>query len=113
MSEQLASMHIERREEQLLIRLSGEVDLSNADSLHTRIERAIEGCPHVIIDLSAVEYLDSQGLRLLIRLAQKLAAADAKLELVAPPNSVARDVLELTHITDEISARDDHPTPAA
>jgi hypothetical protein len=49
-------------------------------------------------------------LRLLIRLSQKLRESDAKLELVAPPNSVACDLLELTRITDDISVRYELPS---
>jgi anti-anti-sigma factor len=107
-NDQLAIIDSERRDDQVFIRLRGEIDLSNAEIVQKRLERAVEGCQSVFIDLSAVEYIDSQGLRLLKRLSNKLRGG-ATLELIAPPESVARDVLELTRMSDEISTRDSLP----
>ena len=88
------------------MRLSGEIDLSNVERLAERLDAAVEGCPHVVVDLAGIEYIDSQGLRLLNRLASKLAECKTTFEVVAPPGSVARDVLELTRMSDEIAIRD-------
>jgi anti-anti-sigma factor len=106
MIDQLALMHCEYRDGGVLIRLSGEIDLSNVESLQTRLERAVEGCAHVVVDLTSIAYIDSQGLRLLKRLSNTLHESGAQLEVVAPPDTVARDVLEMTKMGDDISICD-------
>jgi anti-anti-sigma factor len=105
-TEELASVELEQRNGQLLLRLRGEVDLSNVDRLQQRIERAVEGAEQVVIDLTEVDYIDSQGLRLLKRVETKLAESGSALELVAPPTSVARSVLDLTGLSAELCVRD-------
>ena len=106
MNEELVQIREERGEEVLVVHLSGEIDLSNVERLQQQLDAAVEGCPRVVIDLAVIEYIDSQGLRLLSRLASKLAESDTTLEVVAPPGSVARDVLELTRMSDDIAIRD-------
>ena len=43
MNDQLVSIQIERSNGSLLVRLSGEIDLSNSDTLHQQLESAVEG----------------------------------------------------------------------
>jgi anti-sigma B factor antagonist len=105
-TDELASVECEQRDGRLLLGLRGEVDLSNVDRLQQRIERAVEGAEAVVIDLTEVDYIDSQGLRLLKRVEKKLADSGSALEIVAPPASVARSVLDLTGLTAELSVRD-------
>src|SRR5262245_7330416 len=99
-------LDVEQRDGFLLARLGGEIDLANADLLEQRLERAVSGSSRVLVDLTAVEYIDSRGLRLLSRLAVDLSERDGVLELVAPPGSIARDVVDLTRMGDEIRIRD-------
>jgi anti-anti-sigma factor len=106
MTDQFAQMSSELQGEQLIIRLSGEIDLSNADDLQPRIDRLVGNRREVVVDLAAVEFIDSRGLRLLNRLASTLAGKGATLELIAPPGCVARDVLDITRMSDEIPVRD-------
>jgi anti-anti-sigma factor len=106
MTDDLAQLSSELHGEQLTVRLSGEIDLSNADELEPRIDRLVGESRDVVVDLGAVEFIDSRGLRLLNRLAATLAANDATLALVAPPGCVARDVLDVTRMGDHIPVRD-------
>jgi anti-sigma B factor antagonist len=106
MSEQMISIEQERREGELILRLSGEIDLSNAEYLRERIELTSLGNAQVTIDLAELEYIDSQGLRLLTALARALAVRGTTLRLVAPPGTFARGVLDLTQIGDGIEIRD-------
>jgi anti-anti-sigma factor len=106
MNEQLVQIAAERREDRLVVRLAGEIDLSNVERLQQRLDALVEGCRHVVVDLSGIEYIDSQGLRLLNRLANTLAECETKLEVVAPPDSVARDVLDMTRMSEDIAVRD-------
>jgi anti-anti-sigma factor len=106
MTDPLVQMSSESHGDRLIIRLSGEIDLSNADDLQPQIEGRVGDCRDVVVDLAAVGFIDSRGLRLLNRLAATLAANGGTFELVAPPGSVARDVLDITRMSDEIPVRD-------
>jgi anti-anti-sigma factor len=106
MNEQLVHIEQERRDGCLILRLSGEIDLSNTELVEWRVGLALEGWSRVVIDLAGIDYIDSQGLRLLNQLSNRLARENTKLELVAPRNGVARDLLEMTRLGDEIEIRD-------
>ena len=106
MNDQLVQVDEERDDGRLVLRLAGEIDLSNVARLEQQLDAAVEGAARVVVDLAAIEYIDSQGLRLLSRLANRLAERDAKLEVIAPPDSVARDVLDLTRMSDDLAIRD-------
>jgi anti-anti-sigma factor len=76
--------------------VTGEVDLSNAAAVQETLLRAISNeATTVSVDLGAVEYLDSAGLRLLYALAGRLDTLQIALELVVPLDSPARRVVEL------------------
>jgi len=110
MNDELATFASERAEDgTLLIRLRGEIDLSNVEQLHEDITRATRDASHVVIELDAIDYIDSQGLRLLHRLSIQHAERGNTLELVAPTGSVARSILELTNMSDEFTLRDEAP----
>ena len=59
-----------------------------------------------MIDLTEIVYLDSQGLRLIKQLVNKANREGTRLQLVAPPNNFARQVLEVTQMSDYIEIRD-------
>ena len=92
----------------LVIVLSGEIDLSNAETLETRIGQAIQvaNVQEVVIDLTAIDFIDSRGLRLLMRISTAVAGRAATLAVIAPPDSVARSVLDMTRMSDELAVRD-------
>lgn len=106
MNGDLVVMEREQRDGLLLVRLSGEIDLSNVDRLQQQLDLAIARSPVVAIDLDAVEYIDSQGLRVLKQLADRLGREGAKLQLIARPGGFTRRVLELTSISEEIEVLD-------
>jgi anti-anti-sigma factor len=78
------------------VRLSGDIDLANATALfHDVIAQVRNDSVGLILDLSEVEHLDSAGLRLLNRVAARLAPRRQSLCLVAPPESVAYRILHV------------------
>ena len=80
-------------------RLVGEIDLSNVEDLRTRLEACVTNrSAGLVLDLSAVTYLDSTGLRLVFRLARELADRQQSLRLVVPPGSVLTRVLALAGV---------------
>lgn len=90
----------------LVVRLSGEIDLSNVEGLEGQIEAAIADARDVVIDLAAIEFIDSRGLRLLNRVSASVASRDGTLVVVAPPSCVARSVLDMTGMSQELAVRD-------
>jgi anti-sigma B factor antagonist len=88
-------METDYEEGRVVIRLSGDVDLVTVPRLEPRIERAIAGALDVVVDLTEVQFLDSGGLRLLTRVSSTAAANNQALVVVAPPNSIARSVLDI------------------
>ena len=60
-------------------RLEGELDLTNADEFSELVERELRAGHEVVLDLSQLTFMDSSGLRALIRVAK------AGRELNAPP----------------------------
>ena len=106
MSDELLSTAIERSNDRLIVRLIGEIDLSNAHELQRQLEDALRGSPRSVIDLTEIAYLDSQGLRLIKRLVDHAGREGAQLQVVAPPDTFPRQVLELTQMSDYIEIRD-------
>jgi anti-sigma B factor antagonist len=98
----LARMEVESVNKRLRLALVGEVDLSNAYALRSQIQAQIAelGPERVVIDLTGVNYMDSQGVMLLLEVASTLRARRAPLELVAPPGSVAAKLLAVSHVED-------------
>jgi anti-anti-sigma factor len=96
---QLAEVHIESLGDLLLARVIGEVDLSNASLVRERIITAVPNtAAGLVLDLTETYHLDSSGVRLVFELANRLGNRGQRLDLVAPDDSVARRVLDLTEV---------------
>jgi anti-anti-sigma factor len=88
------------------VRICGEVDLTNAIEVREAISRlASPDAPVVVIDLSETAYLDSSGIAMLFRLAERLSERRQQLRIVVPPNSPIRTALELTALPQTIPLR--------
>lgn len=69
---------------EITLELSGEFDLTSLESF----EKAAADIPagaHVTIDLSALDFIDSSGLRSFMNLDLRVRAHDGRLTLRAPP----------------------------
>lgn len=76
--------------------LSGEIDLSTVADLESRLEEGLRANPELlVIDLREVTFLDSSGLRLLLRLDERQRGREGRLVLVRGGRRVSR-VFELT-----------------
>lgn len=76
--------------------LSGEIDLSTVTELEERLKDSLDENPRLLVlDLREVTFLDSSGLRLLLRLDERQKDAGGRLVLVQGGRRVAR-VFELT-----------------
>jgi anti-anti-sigma factor len=95
----LADIHFSDHDRVAVAHLTGEIDLSNADSIESAIT---ESTPNhalaLILDVSALDYLDSAGIHLVYRLREKLRARGQSLRLVIPAESPANDALRLAGV---------------
>lgn len=67
-----ASVDAELRNGDAIVSLRGEIDISNADEVKRAIDKITAAGPtRVVFDLSKLDYLDSSGIALLLRAAER------------------------------------------
>jgi anti-anti-sigma factor len=99
----LADAQFEIRDQVVVASVTGEVDLSNATPLCDAIGEATpNSAVGVVLDLSAVDYLDSAGIHLVYRLRENLQARGQKLMLAIPTGSPVQDSLRLAGVTQHL-----------
>ncbi|HVV97188.1 MAG TPA: STAS domain-containing protein [Rhodanobacteraceae bacterium] len=81
----------------VLIRLSGEVDLSWSQQVRQAVLAALESSPAVGVELSEVSYIDSSGIAALVEGFQSARARGSRFALVAVSDAV-RAVLQLSRL---------------
>lgn len=80
-------------------RIRGEIDISNSADLTDAVLRGMANDSRgLVVDLSAVAYLDSAGVHLIFKLARALARRQQTLSVVAVPGSPIEDVLRMTDV---------------
>lgn len=80
-----------------VVAVRGEIDQTTSDRVWDGIERAAEkGCP-VVVDLSRTTFIDSAGIRVLIRAWRHLGEQPRSL-IVRSPSETARHLFEITGI---------------
>jgi stage II sporulation protein AA (anti-sigma F factor antagonist) len=90
--------------EQVRIALAGDIDMTNANDLGERVASEISNrALSVELDLGAVTYIDSAGLRMLSLLAGRLQRLQIELRVIAPPGSPARHVIDLSGMTEYVN----------
>ena len=87
-----AHLAIERvREDAVRIVVGGEIDLANASAVERQIVDAISNqLTEVTLDLTALAYIDSAGLRVLFTLGTRLETLQIALQLLVPTESTIR-----------------------
>jgi anti-sigma B factor antagonist len=91
-----------------VLTLYGELDMSSAPALEDELHR-IEAASLVVIDLRSLEFIDSTGLGVLVKMHRRQQDADRRLTLVDGGGQVGR-LLELTGLADELSVAKDLDT---
>lgn len=82
----------------LVVRLGGEVDMSNASNVQELVDQAMS--PQVgrlVFDLGALEFIDSSGLAVLLAAAQKVASVQLR-----NPSPIVRRVIEVTGLAETL-----------
>jgi anti-anti-sigma factor len=77
--------------------IEGELDMRTIGQLSGRVAEALDrGARDLILDLRALDFMDSSGLRLLIELHDRAREEGWRLKLVAPAQEAAALVLRAT-----------------
>ncbi|HWM05452.1 MAG TPA: STAS domain-containing protein [Actinophytocola sp.] len=102
-----AHLAVERvREDAVRIVVGGEIDLANASAVERQIVEAISNqLTEVTLDLTALAYIDSAGLRVLFTLGTRLETLQIALELLVPAESPIRKMIELSGVAAAIPVR--------
>jgi anti-anti-sigma factor len=89
-----------------VITLTGELDLASSPALEEALERVFgSDASLVVIDLRALEFMDSTGLSILVKAHQTAEDGDVRLFLVNGPPQVQR-LLSLTGVAERLSLID-------
>ena len=83
--------------------LSGELDMANADPFFERAMSNLDGQPAALLDLSALTFLDSSGIRAILR----LAAARSDGVVLRSPRPNVRKILDIAGIDENVGVRID------
>jgi anti-sigma B factor antagonist len=95
----LANLEVETVDGVRVAGLSGEIDLSNAGDLSARLaELTADERRGLALDLTAVDYLDSSGLRMLLNLASTLSDRGDALRVVVKEGSFVASLMETTGV---------------
>lgn len=80
----------------------GEIDLLTAPALQRAVEELLDrGAARVVVDLSEVPFLDSQGIRALLAAHRKAQECGAEVSLLVP-NHVTRRALEICGLLERL-----------
>ncbi len=97
--------------EAIIVHPVGEIDYSSLDPLREALlDARIAGVRDIIVDLTEVSFLDSQGLAVILYAHQRQRSAGGRLVL-RNPNDNARRLLTVTNLSTVIDV--EHTEPAA
>ena len=91
---------LDRRDNAIIVRVSGRVDESSWESFGAALSEAIQDARqanlgHLVIDLSELDYMSSRGLRALTVAKRQADEAEIMIRL-ASPNDVMREILAIS-----------------
>ncbi|OQR61246.1 anti-anti-sigma factor [Streptomyces maremycinicus] len=87
------------REDVALVTVEGHLDLDTATDLQAHLANQLHhGRRHFLLDLSAVPFMDSSGMNIILRVYQEVRGLPGSVHVIAPTPAVRR-VLELTGVS--------------
>ena len=102
----LARLDDEWHDEVPVARVQGEVDASNVKEIGDRLRGLLSNrSVALVIDLSAITYLDSAGINLLFALAEELRGRQQRLALVVAERSPIARMVTLTGLDQMVPVR--------
>lgn len=81
-----------------LIVLGGEHDLYSADQLRQTIDMSLSGCDHLIVDLSAAEFIDSTVIGVLVQTMMQASGLGRRFSVVLGTAPVVERALQVSGV---------------
>jgi anti-sigma B factor antagonist len=104
-----AGVAVIRREPCVVVQVSGEVDISNADMLKEAIQEWLRTSPgDLTLQCDGLQFIDSTGLGLTVQLHNELAERGHRLVLTGLAPAVRRP-FEVTNLIDVLEVREATP----
>jgi anti-anti-sigma factor len=97
---------VERREDAVIVGLTGELDIATEKQAMADFERAMDGCELLVADLRELGFLDSTGVRVLLAVDLQAREKGLRFAVVRGDGVVAR-LLEVTRIDQRFPVVDD------
>ena len=88
-----------------IARIIGEIDTSNAHLIASQLAEAADFSSTLTIDLTAVTYVDGQGMRILQGLADRHIQGSLSLTLVVEPANIVNRLLAIAGIGQSVPVR--------
>jgi anti-sigma B factor antagonist len=100
----LADLDIRLIGQVVVASVSGEIDLSNAADLRAAIARELSNEPlGLVVDLTAVDYLDSAGIQVIYDLRERLRERGQRLALVVAGDSSIAETLRIVDVPNAVA----------
>jgi anti-sigma B factor antagonist len=83
-------VRVQRSGDRISLKLSGDLDIASAPAVEARVASFADKARSIAVDLSAVEFMDSTGLRALLACHHTCGARDCEFSVVSPSAPVKR-----------------------
>jgi anti-sigma B factor antagonist len=95
-----ATLRAERRGDNVVVSVTGELDVFNAAAIASDIEAAVPSEAHgAVLDLTGVDFLDSTAIRKLFALTSRLRERRQRVLIVTPSGSIVLRTLQLVEFS--------------
>jgi anti-anti-sigma factor len=104
----LTQVDIEQRDDVVVARLTGELDISVAQATGRKIANAVPNSARgVVVDMSGLDFMDSSGVSMLFGLARQMGSHRQQLIVVAPTGRPVARVLQIVEFDRAAPVRED------
>ena len=104
----LTQVEIEQRDDVVVARLTGELDISVAASTGQKIADAVPSSARgVVVDMSGLEFMDSSGVSMLFSLARQVGSHRQQMVVVAPTGRPVSRALQIVEFDRAAPVRED------
>ena len=103
----------DQRDGSVQLTLRGELDHATAPELEQLVNERIDAGDEVVVDLRALEFMDSSGIRVLVAAHARAGRVGTTLVIVRPPTgSAVAKIVEVSGLDGELNLVDDPPASA-
>ena len=102
----LLTVHVGHDGADLIVRVSGELDMASAETFEHEVRRALKSdALSVVLDLDEVSFVDSTGLRALLMVAELMRSTGRRLRMVKASKELKR-LVEVSGVKDALPLGD-------